>query len=632
MVLAWFIKETGAPIQLKSASWDVRISELFKGKIRNLKIDLFYEPLDTSFKIETPVNFVHQQNHWSIQLKPLLKTGNLPAAKGSIDLQLDIERKGSKAQAHGAEITFRLHEVAPLLLTPERDVTIAIARWQLDGDLTWDPLNQNKAERLYSELTLTLGGIEADLGGISLREPQLKFDSRLHFAGQNLETVDISVDKPFQLSATGKLTDGHLKTRVSFKASLDELLNKRIIKWLEPKAPDLFLAKASGTLGITGTIDKPPGKELAAQGNVKLIAEKISVPLKKLKVQNLKLTAPLKYPADANWGRLLVELIEFNSVKIKNIDLTTRLTPTGIDLTTEDASGTDRPIRQSVWGGIVDISNLYSHIGKDSELVAAVFGGPFKISEIQRDLCIFPNRPVSGSLSFTYPQIVHDQDSLKLVGDLNLTVFNGTAHIGDLNLFLKGKNPRLSFNLDWNDLDLHSIGQWTGIGDMRGSLDGLFSKANFALTPLGPVPLSYELTVKGRERSGKKISFYGRAVDSILELLGSRKTEMPWYAAGILEITMLWRNLMPSTVEYMGFKAVSNGDWTELSTFDPPDAKKHYMLYGTTFTIPLETHGYYPVRLKSAAFQGWLWGMIEYFKGRFKNEASSGEKECKPLW
>jgi len=68
----------------------------------------------------------------------------------------------------------------------------------------------------------------------------------------------------------------------------------------------------------------------------------------------------------------------------------------------------------------------------------------------------------------------------------------------------------------------------------------------------------------------------------------------------------LVRNWLPATADYLGFRAKTVGGWTELWTFDPPGSKLHYLLLGSAFKIPLNTHGVYPALLKTDAFQGWL--------------------------
>lgn len=102
MVLRWFVRETGIPVEIRSATWDVRWRELTRGKIRALHLNVFYKPLNASIFLDTPVEYKRHKEHWSIQLAPVLKIGNLPPARGTIALELDVKRKGRKASAEGA--------------------------------------------------------------------------------------------------------------------------------------------------------------------------------------------------------------------------------------------------------------------------------------------------------------------------------------------------------------------------------------------------------------------------------------------------------------------------------------------------------------------------------------------------
>ncbi len=227
------------------------------------------------------------------------------------------------------------------------------------------------------------------------------------------------------------------------------------------------------------------------------------------------------------------------------------------------------------------------------------------------------------------------------------------AHVGDVVLKFPDEdksNPLLSFSADWSDLDLSAIGSWSGFGDMRGSLEGNFNNARLALTPSGPLALNYEFRIEGKQRSGKDIRFYGRAVDNIMGILGSRKADMPWYARLPLNIAITFRNWMPVRAYYMGFKAKADENWTELSTFDPPipenprliddllpcgTADRFILCGGEGFKIPLNTHGVYPLLMTTSAFQSWLREMVDYFQNRVAhdpNEASTPATQCHAIW
>lgn len=668
VVLRWFVEEAGIPVEVRSASWNVNLKRLLKGTIDDLSVEIYYKPLKLQASLQTPVEWVHEKNHWSIRLRPVAHFGGLPPARGRIDLELE--------KKIGATVSFDLHNAKPLSIDFDGG-RLSSASWKAAGNIQWNPLESaekrwianaaatistlgvtlkngtiftasqlkiisdvNWPERpplpLVTQATVTATGLQAVNDKILIVEPRFETKTRFQFDGQRFEHVDVSVDKPARLRASGDfdtLTSA-LNAKVSFKGDLSELVDERLSDWLENIVPVVRRAKAKGSLSLNGRIAATK-QDLQASAELDLNAEKIKLPKRDLVIEQLRLKAPLSYPAEPSWGRLSVGSAEFHSVKLKNLLVDTKLSRKEISFTTESDNEKDRPIRQSVWGGTIDIGELYARVPFEPdtrpEFTASVTGGPFDLPMVQNDLCILPTKPLKGSLSFTYPKIVLDRNSLRLIGDTNLVVFNGTAHIGDMNLVFAGDNPKLHFSLDWNDFDLQAIGAFTNFGDMRGSLEGALLNTTMALTPIGPIPLSYDLMIRGRERGGKKIRFYGRAIDNILAMMGSPQDEIG-PAGYLLRIATTWRNWMPATADYMGFRAKSDGEWTELSTFDPPESKKHYLLRGTAFTIPLNSHGVYPVLMKTDAFHGWLAGMIEYFKGRNKNESKQTEPGCTPLW
>ncbi|MBI3541702.1 MAG: hypothetical protein HY075_00285 [Deltaproteobacteria bacterium] len=703
MVLRWFVRETGIPVEVRAASWDARLRELLDGKIRALHLDVYYKPLDVAIVFDTPVRYARTGGHWSIKLEPRLRVGDFPPTTGSISVELDAKRDavppgptGGATPATGASVELHLREVEPLSLALRQGPaggTVSAESWTVDGWVRW-------AKDWSSELVFRLGNAKAQStdgstslsaksvrvttrtawparpplplaenatveateltalsSGLFIQEPIAIAIAKFRFDGRRFEQVDISVDKPVRLDARGSFGEGALDGRVTLRGTLDELFTARVAPWLEARAPLLRRAKAQGALDFTGRVHLAPGRPPSASGRVKLSASKVELPARGITVEALAVDLPLEYPGTPGWGKFSFETLDFHSVKLKHIALQTRLSREGIDVTTEGEDEKDHPIHQSVWGGAFDISNFYAHAGGDegTEFTASVVGGPFRIPEVQTDLCIMPKHPVQGLLSFTYPGIVLDRDSFALTGDTNLALFNGSAHVGDMRLSFGDPSPRLRFDLDWNDLDMLAIGQWTGMGDMRGSLTGSFLKAELALTPVGPIPLSYDFTFRGLERGGNAIRFYGRAIDSVATMVSGGKDLLDSIPDGALPLRLalglersvgtFLRNLMPATARYLGFHAKTDSDWTELSTFDPPDApcdpahpEKHFLLCGTGFNIPLNTHGVYPVVMKTDSFHGWLAGIVQNVKSRFghgaKNETRNriDDADCTPPW
>ena len=687
MVLRWAVDELGAPIEVVDARWDLSLRALLTGSVNelhgsigNLHLWARYKPLNADVVLRTPVTYHRSGMHWTFELEPVLKFGDLiPSAQGKMRFELDVARIRNRAKALGSLVSFELRETQPYQHR-QGELTLSAASWKLDGKLRWDPHESEPGRQWQSETTLVLNDVRARkddthlvqakslrlestvrwpkapplpleastkltltdanalVGSLFIEEPELALRAAFGFDGHDLDAVELFMDKPFRLTAQGGLAGG--KGRATFKltGSLEDLFTQRAAKWLEPVAPLLRRAKAKGELTLNGRLSTGPAG-LHANGNLKLQAKTVEFPSRDLFVDDVELRLPLEYPGLPDWGEARVGNVEFHSVKLKRLLLFARVSREGVDASTEDEDGVDHPIRQSVWGGAFDIAHLFAHLGGKTgdELAASVTGGPFALSAVQSDLCVLPKNPLAGSVSFTYPKIVRDRDSIRLIGDTNLELFGGQVHVGDLNLVTEGSTPRLAFEAEWSDLDLHEIGKWTKIGDMKGSLEGSLKGANFWVTRYGLVPRSYHFTIRGRERGGTRIRFYGRSGPNLVKVLTGGKDDLPGVLTTVLDVTALWRNLMPLTAEYMGFEASANEDWTELRTFDDEEItkdKKHYLLFGSQFKIPLEAHDVYPVLMKTDAFQGWLSGLVQYAKKNFLKDKKNAESEedCKPLW
>ncbi len=673
MVLRWFVRENEIPLTISRASWDVRPRELLRGKIRDLHLDVFYEPLQISLTLDTPVEYSHRAGHWSVALKPIVTIGDFPPARGTLALELETAK--GKSLAESAEVTLHLHEARPLLLQSKTGA-VSADTWTVDGVVRWAKLWSSELEfkfknaklrnagstRTLSVKALTIaatttwpgkppvpfdmkGHLSADGltfldTGLFLEEPQLLLDAGFHFDGSRFEQVDLSVDKPIKLKAKGDFGAGSLHASYNLHGDLEELITRRAVPWLEGQLPLLHRATAKGSLSLSGQlllappVPLNPHPSLSATGSLVLDAKSVELPSRDLYIDGASLRLPLLLSGTPGWGDVKIKTLEFHSVKLKNLTIRTRLGASGLDVTTEDAKGGDRPIRQSVWGGSIDIAELYAHLGgkQGTEFTASVTGGPFALPAVQSDLCLMPQHPLTGSLSFTYPDIVLNNGTLALVGDTNLELFNGKAHIGDMSLAAGTNGTRLRFDMDWSDLDLHAIGDWTNIGDMRGSLGGFLRKTDIALTPNGAIPQGYDLSIQGQKRAGNKMSFYGRAMGNIMALFGIPLDSMPAYQTPLIKLGILIRNWLPAKADVLGIMAKSDGNWTTVTTFDPPSDEadnrwcengKHYILCGNGFTIPLNTHGIYPVFMKTAAFHEWLSGRAQVIQTLMKNKSTN---------
>ncbi|HRK02871.1 MAG TPA: hypothetical protein PLH57_09410, partial [Oligoflexia bacterium] len=620
----WVAKKIDAPVEVVSAKWRIRPKYLLQGKIDELSFVLRHRATNTNIAIKTSVRQTLRQGETILSLNPEIKIQHFPPLEGEVEIGLGLK---------AVRANFKLSCAKPGSITlgklGQNNLKVAFERCQSTGAVnTTNLLDKTKWQAtvineisnlqtlvkttkikinkvtsthlfylreafplpLYSTAKVLARGIRMELPAYQIEEPLLEINTQSKVTSDSIQLLDVAVS-PLNFRAHGGLnfnnTTGELFYH--FGDTLDKLVDQRIVPWFSVEHRQIRRMKARGQLTLSGKFTKV-SDDWTHQGTLFLHGKKIEVPNVDLFAEDLVIHVPFTFPSDEDplWGRFEVRSLEFKSVLLKKLRLFSRITEDGIEITTENSQNKDEPIRQIAWGGKIDIENLYVFRPWSGliEINAAVFGGPFELAAIQKDLCFASKNPVPGQLYFEYPSLKQQEHDLTFKGRTRLNLFGGTAELGNIDFSLSGDHPRLRFSFDWNDLDLAAIGSWTKIGDMRGGVEGHLRDVTLILTSLGPIPVSYDLRIRGLNRGGQKIRMYGRAINNILQLVGMERDDLPWYANVGISASTMWRNLVPATVDYAGFQAKTDGEWTEVSTFDPVGSKKHYFLYGREFTIP----------------------------------------------
>jgi hypothetical protein len=272
-----------------------------------------------------------------------------------------------------------------------------------------------------------------------------------------------------------------------------------------------------------------------------------------------------------------------------------------------------------------NINTNYNYKTKDYKIELQAKSQRIPIQKIQKAFCLAYNKTIEGTLQIDFNKILIQDKKFFFDGKIFGTIFKGDVEINNLKLDFTKTYPQITLSAYFKNLNLGEIGAFTHFGDMRGLLDIELINATYALTEIGPIPIEYDFSIKNTPNV--KAYFYGRAVHNLLELFGTKKENLPWFVQTPIHFVIIFRNLFPASAEYFGFRAKSTNGFTEIYTFDSKDSKSHYLLYGRGIKIPLRSHNHYPVIMKTDAFQGWLWGMVEYFinlskqKNKMKEES-----------
>lgn len=642
------LNDNAIPVDIVSFEIDARARELLSGKIRALKISARHRPSKLVVRLETPVSYVLSPSSIHLELSPVVRSKGLPDFKGTVSADFGFTRHRARVRLGQVRGDLDLTTTEPLRATLGV-AEVDAASLRVKSHIVYDP---EAADGLPLETASDIFFLSprARLPGVLLEETELAATTSLRTDGARVKGGEIRLRRPLPLVVRGDIGDGGaLRAKFKFASRISPLLQRlrRLVR-----APVLDRIEGDGTFAVEGSVFGTTHAPLFSAITT-LAARKIEIADmlegRSLVVQNLSLKTPVSYPPTSSVGTLDIASIGVSAIEARDLRFKLQSSPEEIAVLLA------APVAIPAFGDHIRIRSLKARVPfhpsradkTESSLPGIPFpilvstsvqGGPFRIDTLQRSVCLGDRKPFSGTIRFDYPKIFNSQRAIHAHGDADLDLFGGRASVGAVRYSWKEPNPLVGASVSWSDLDLHAIGEWTGFGDMRGSLDGSLENAAYSITQAGPVAVEYDFTVRGRPRSGKVVSFYGRAVDNILELLGSRKDEMPWYARAGINLSMTFRNLFPATADYMGFRAKTSEGWTELYTFDPPGEKNHYLLNGTAFKIPLNTHGIYPAIMSNESFQTWLGGMVYYFKNlmREKENAKSGEEKtirpCVPFW
>ncbi len=646
------LNDNHIPIEIKSLKLQLDPKEFVQGKIKLFDVELLYKPLQLPVHLTTPVFYELKTDSLHLEIEPKILSKNIPDFYGKIVSDIRFERNKSEIKIQNIESKINIKSLEPI------QYQLSQANIQLDSLITSIYINLNLVQSPKANISFESIANHPQISFQNIELEDQKFNLMFHANLENdiLNFSEIRIQDPIAITSSGKLKNIFTKPDLDFNFQLKYSFKKLITKLRKIiNLPILKQIETSGTLNLKGELSGPiESVDLDSVLKIQTDEFKInkmysSEPI--IQFKKLDLSIPLYFPLDEANGMITAEsFLLFNS-KFNKLNIHFISHPEYIELLLLN------PLNTTIFENKLNIDQFEVHIpfypetSEENEtklpflhfpvvVKSKMSGGPFQISTIQKEMCILNQKPIEGEMKFEFPKVFNSKEGFHALGSIDVSLLGGTAQIRDVRYYWGEDHPKVSFQSRWDDLDLNKIGELTKFGDMRGSLDGSLNNATYAITDIGPIPLEYDFTVQGKPRSGKVIRFYGRAVDNILELLGSRKQEMPWYAQWFINMSMSFRNYFPATADYMGFRAKTESGWTELYTFDPPTSanseekeKLHYILSGTAFKIPLNTHGVYPAIMKTEAFQGWLWGMVDYFRklSEEKNHVDN-TNECTPFW
>ncbi len=245
---------------------------------------------------------------------------------------------------------------------------------------------------------------------------------------------------------------------------------------------------------------------------------------------------------------------------------------------------------------------------------------PMPIGSLTNDLCVGPKQVPPGTLQIQFPRLELTSSWFDPKGSVSAHLFGGRIELSEIAVYdLNTDVPETDFNLSFDGIRLDQAGEWSGFGRMDGVLAGYARGVVFQAW----LPTHYDFRFEAKPLNHRAVVFSAQAMENLVKLIASDQLEaMPgiarWFSFG-------WpsRFFGGYNVDFVGLTLLSKDGTILLETLDPPELfekeRKHYILYGPRFRMPLNSDRY-PVVLDAA-------GMGSFVRNTSKSIQAMIEKQ-----
>lgn len=253
---------------------------------------------------------------------------------------------------------------------------------------------------------------------------------------------------------------------------------------------------------------------------------------------------------------------------------------------------------------------------------------PTAADQVLGPLCVVQpgHRIPPAKIHMSLPKIEISPAVTDLTGYIRADLFGGTIQIDEMGMFdFLSAVPEIDFNLTMDGIDLHSLGDWVGFGEMDGTLSAYAHDVVFQ--SFLPTRFDFEIKVKPLHHSD--VVFSPTAMRNFARLFTKEGIDnIPGYAQWL---AFGWpsRLLGGYDIDYAGVHIRSEDGYIHLETLDPVSEsdpynprQKHFILYGKRFKIPLNSSRY-PLILDAPAMGNYvhqMFGIIQELAKRKKGE------------
>jgi hypothetical protein len=255
---------------------------------------------------------------------------------------------------------------------------------------------------------------------------------------------------------------------------------------------------------------------------------------------------------------------------------------------------------------------------------------------LNRAFCLPADRFPPASLNVDFSTIKFSPGVIEPRGKIEVGLFKGKIELNEVGLYDLGSEvPETDFDVEWKDIDLQQMGEWSKFGEIKGTLEGYAHE----VTLLSALPTHYDFFVRVMplDRSKKRgfVEFSPDAMKNFVKIFtGEDLDEQIPGIAGWLMFGWPSRVFGGYDVQYAGISLQSSDGLIKVETLDPPDVvsqtRKHFILYGPRFKMPIGST-MYPLVLDATAMSNFVHQMATRF-GSLKGESDEIDenKKCSP--
>lgn len=629
------------------ASW----SDFKKGKISGLKVVLRWDPW--RIRLDGPLNISQSedQKSWKASYLPSFtiepaqgllasqwKSDSLPLNLW-IEIQKDLSHLtelgltasaphwkwnllGLDAQKPDLQAHWDVQNTQPLAIAKlsleqlsysqnENSVQISHPKIEAQVPLTLEPfLLGSKAQLDFKAKNseILLGKLYLDL---PMDQAPAHFDFDLG-AGPTLQKVGLTVGKnpkvpDLEMSASGNLfSEPHLRWKTA------DLSLAKLIPVLTNLAELSTLTQygiKEGTIALEGQ-----SRILLSRFDIKKTPIEAKVVLKKLglyweeastAVRGLNLSASFDSQKNLAQGHVSANQVYFKKFKGTLDEFPFKLTlkpevrlslPQGVPLKLDGL-----PMSIGPTEGTFPPSPLF--------LLGAFHAKNWELSKILEGIC-FKGPVPPAKIEFSFPKVEFTNDWIDPTGEIHVDFFDGKIVINEIGFYnLSTEVIETDFDSRWEGIKLDQLGAWLGFGEMDGILRGYAMDVVFQSW----LPTQFNFKTEVKPYRHADVVFSPDAMRNFVRLFaGPDIDNLPGFA-NWLAFGWPSRVFGGYDVDYAGISLFSKDGSILVETLDPDkilsQERKHFILYGTRFKIPLQITRY-PLVMDASAFSNFVHHMF----------------------